>query len=165
MITLILIWTSIVKAQEILHAQDVAPRFFNIQSNEKVEYRLSSHRAKPDQNIYVHIPNQGYIVKISCVHYLQDICTEADNQNQFRKILNMDLVAYKNNIYIKNLKYINTQNMQQKAIQYTDQQIHDFYHTDTQNLQYQLFSMVLFSLFAVYVSFRVLRNFKSFLTK
>ncbi|OTG81041.1 hypothetical protein [Acinetobacter sp. ANC 4648] len=164
-ITLILIWTSIVKAQEVLQANHVQPRSFSLQSNEKIEYRLSSQRSKSDQNIYVHIPNQGYIVKISCAHYLQDICTDVDNQNQSRKILNLDLVAYKHNVYIKNLKYINTETMQQKAIQYTEQQIRDFYNTDIQNLKYQLFSMVLFSLFALYVSFRVLRNFKSFLAK
>lgn len=164
-ITLMLVWTCIVKTQDYFQAKNIQAKAFSLSSNQQTEYRLLSDNQKTQKRLYVIIPNQGFIAKINCEHYLSTLCTDQDNQNQFRKINQIDLLAFKQHVYIQNIQYINTQNAQSKSFQFSQQQIQDFYQSDLETLKYQLFTLMLFSVFALYVCFRILRNFKSFLQK
>ena len=164
-ISFMLLWTCIVKTQEFLQAQQVQPKKFSLSSNQTTEYRLLSNNQKPDQLLYVLIPNQGFIAKINCEHYLATLCTDQNNQTQFRRIDQIDLLAFKQHVYIQNIRYTNTQDLKPQSFQFTNPQIQAFYQVDIQQLKYQLFTLALFSLFALYVCFRMIRNFKSFLNK
>lgn len=164
-ITIMLVWTCIVKTQDYFQAQHVQAKPFSLSSNEKTEYRLLSDNQKTKKLLYVIIPNQGFIAKINCEHYLTTLCTDQDNQTQFRKINQVDLLAFKQHVYIQNINYTHTQNTQRKSFNFTSEEIQSFYQADIETLKYQLFTLVLFSFFALYVCFRILRNFRSFLQK
>lgn len=165
LISLMLLWTCVVKIKEILDAPSAQATTFQLKSDAQQQYRLVSHRDRPDQKIFITLPNQTSVMTIPCTHYLNNICTIQDDQQFFRVIQQIELQNFKNHIYIKNVSFTHSQTLNTRSIQYTDQQIHDFYLADIENLKYQVFSLILFTLFALYASFRILRNFKQFLHK
>jgi len=67
--------------------------------------------------------------------------------------------------YIENITYQDSRTQKQQQWSYSKQQIQQFYQVDIASLKYIVFSILLFALAALYVSIRILRNFKNFLTR
>lgn len=166
LVSAILMWTTLVKSYEAWTAPKVQPQLTHLEStlNNK-EFRLVSNNQKPDQKIFITVPNQGYIFTVSCEHYLNTLCKDQDNQHYFRLIKSLDLVHYQSHHYIQKIRYQNTQTLQNAEFAFTSQQINMFYAHDIKNMRYQLILLWFFSLFALYVSMRILRNFQAFLNK
>lgn len=165
LITAMLIWTCVIKTLELTHIKNTADNVTTFASNTQTEYRLLSNNKKPDQKILITIPNQGYIAEINCEHYLNTLCTDADNQHPFRKINKITLQNYGNKSYIQDISYTNTQDMQQKSFQFKQVDIQSFRALDKTTLIHQIISLCLFALFAIYVCFRILKDFRRFLNK
>lgn len=165
LVSLILIWTTSVKTVEVFNAPHVKATSTQLSSTSAQEFCLIGNNQKPDQKLFITIPNQGYVATISCIHYMDSLCTDQDNQHQFRKINSIKIINYKSNQYIQHIDFTNTQTLQKKSFDFTEQQIADFYTADTEKLKFQLIPLFFFSLFAIYVSVRILRNFKTFLNK
>ncbi|WP_173910258.1 hypothetical protein [Acinetobacter sp. Marseille-Q1618] len=165
LISVVLIWTTLVKTYEVFTATQVQPKTTHLESTLDKEFRLVSNNQKPDQKIFITIPNQGYIFTISCEHYMTSLCTDLDNQHYFRQIKTLDLIHYRNHHYVQNISYQNTQSLENKSFHFNQKQIFEFYIADIEKLKYQLILLWFFSLFAIYVSTRILRNFPTFLNK
>ncbi|MDM1756066.1 hypothetical protein HX127_00515 [Acinetobacter sp. 256-1] len=164
-VSTLLIWTTLVKTYEAFTAHQVTPQYTHLASTPLKELRLVSNNQKPDEKIFITLPNQGYIFTISCEHYMNSLCTNADNQHYLRQIKTLDLVHYGKYHYIQNIKYQNTQNLETKSFHFDNQQIHQFYTTDIESLKFQLILLWFFSLFALYVCIRIVRDFQTFLNK
>lgn len=165
LISLILIWTTSVKTAEVFTAHQVQPQSSQLKSTTAQEFRLVSNNQKPDQKVFITIPNQGYIVAVSCLHYMTSLCTDPNNQHQFRKINSIQIINYNAHQYIQNIDFTNTQTLQNETFHFTESEIAKFYAADIEKLKFQLIPLFFFSLFAMYVSIRILRNFKTFLNK
>ncbi|WP_111859878.1 hypothetical protein [Acinetobacter sp. CFCC 10889] len=164
-VSALLIWTTVVKTYEAFTAHQVQAQFTHLASTTNKEFRLVSNNQKPDQKIFITIPNQGYIFTISCEHYMNSLCTDADNQHYFRQIKAIDLIHYRSHHYIQNISYQNTQSLENKHFHFDQQQITAFYAKDIESLKFQLILLWFFSLFAIYVCIRILRDFQTFLNK
>ncbi|ANF81342.1 hypothetical protein A3K93_03445 [Acinetobacter sp. NCu2D-2] len=163
-VTLSLVLTCFTKLNEIIKAdqyyQDA--KTLSLQSQNDRQFVLVSNNKKSDQAIFILLANQGYVSKVSCEHYAQ-LCLDEDNQTHTRQIQSIDLIKIGQQHYIQKLSYVDSRNGQAKNFEYSQSEIHQFYQQDVSNLKYIIFAIALFAIAALYVSFRILRNFKQFL--
>jgi len=167
LITLALFFSAYSKSKEILQAdqQFQQAKHISLKSTDQEQLVLVSNNKRPDQAIFILIAQNGYIAKLNCEHYLQDICTDEYNQLHTRQIQQLDLLKVGQQHYIENIRYQDSRTQKQQQWSYSTQQIQQFYQTDIASLKYIVFSIVLFALAALYVSIRIIRNFKKFLTR
>lgn len=166
LITLALFFSAYSKSKEILQAdqQFQQAKHISLKSTDQEQLVLVSNNKRPDQAIFILIAQNGYIAKLNCEHYLQDICTDEYNQLHTRQIQQLDLLKVGQQHYIENIRYQDSRTQKQQQWSYSTQQIQQFYQADIASLKYIVFSIVLFALAALYVSIRIIRNFKKFLT-
>ncbi len=165
LITLTLFLSIFSKSREIIKA-DQAFQYatqISLKSTPDKQLVLVSNNQRPDQAIYIVIAQNGYITKLNCQHYLQDICTDEYNQSHTRQIQQLELLKIGQQFYIQQINYKNSLTQKQQQWSYSKPQIEQFYQTDISDLKYHLFSMALFALAALYVSIRIIRNFKQFI--
>ncbi|OTG76849.1 hypothetical protein B9T23_07605 [Acinetobacter terrae] len=167
LITLALFFSAYSKSKEILQAdqQFQQAKHISLKSTDQEQLVLVSNNKRPDQAIFILIAQNGYIAKLNCEHYLQDICTDEYNQLHTRQIQQLDLLKVGQQHYIENIRYQDSRTNKQQQWSYSTQQIQQFYQADIASLKYIVFSIVLFALAALYVSIRIIRNFKKFLTR
>lgn len=167
LITLALFLSAYSKSKEILQAdqQLQQAKHISLKSTAQEQLVLVSNNKRPDQAIFILIAQNGYVVKLPCEHYQQDICTDEYNQLHTRKIQQLDLLKVGQQHYIENVRYQDSRTQKQQQWSYSPQQIQQFYQADIASLKYIVFSIVLFALAALYVSIRIIRNFKKFLTR
>ncbi|MFD1438443.1 hypothetical protein [Acinetobacter terrae] len=167
LITLALFFSAYSKSKEILQAdqQFQQAKHISLKSTDQEQLVLVSNNKRPDQAIFILIAQNGYIAKLNCEHYLQDICTDEYNQLHTRQIQQLDLLKVGQQHYIENIRYQDSRTQKQQQWSYSTQQIQQFYQADIARLKYIVFSIVLFALAALYVSIRIIRNFKKFLTR
>ena len=167
LITLALFFSAYSKSKEILQAdqQFQQAKHISLKSTDQEQLVLVSNNKRPDQAIFILIAQNGYIAKLNCEHYLQDICTDEYNQLHTRQIQQLDLLKVGQQHYIENIRYQDSRTQKQQQWTYSTQQIQQFYQADIASLKYIVFSIVLFALAALYVSIRIIRNFKKFLTR
>ncbi|TCB61093.1 hypothetical protein [Acinetobacter terrae] len=167
LITLALFFSAYSKSKEILQAdqQFQQAKHISLKSTDQEQLVLVSNNKRPDQAIFILIAQNGYIAKLNCEHYLQDICTDEYNQLHTRQIQQLDLLKVGQQDYIENVRYQDSRTQKQQQWSYSTQQIQQFYQADIASLKYIVFSIVLFALAALYVSIRIIRNFKKFLTR
>lgn len=165
LITLALFLSVFSKTQEILQADQAfqQARQISLKSTPGKQLVLVSNNQRPDQAIYIVIAQNGYIAKLNCQHYLQDICTDEYNQSHTRQIRQLDLLKIGQQHYIQQVSYQDSLTRKQQQWSYSKPQIQQFYQADISDLKYHLFSMTLFALAALYVSIRIIRNFKKFI--
>lgn len=165
--TCALFLTCFAKTKEILYAEQTFAQAQSFKMNSKPDQILIllSNNKKPDDHIYVHVANQGYIAKLSCEHYLAELCIDDYNEQHTRQIQSIELLKAGQFNYIQHVSYLDTRTQQLKTFRYTPEQIQQFYQADITNLKYIVFGVLLFALIALYVSVRILRNFKQFLEK
>ena len=77
----------------------------------------------------------------------------------------LDLIKAGNFHYIQNVQYTDSRTQRSQRLSYTPEQIQQFYLQDIADLKYAVFGVGLFALAALFVSFRILRNFRKFLNK
>lgn len=166
-VTLSLIFTCVAKVNEILHADQsyAEATTTRLHSDAEKQWVLVSNNTKPDHAIFVLMANNGYVAKIECAHYLTDICVDGENKSHRRQIQSIELLDVGQHHYIKNVSFKNSVNGQKTELKYSDAQLQQFYQTDIANLKYVIFGVALFAFAAIYVSFRIIRDFKKFLTK
>ena len=167
LITLALFFSAYSKSKEILQAdqQFQQAKHISLKSTDQEQLVLVSNNKRPDQAIFILIAQNGYIAKLNCEHYVQDICTDEYNQLHTRQIQQLDLLKVGQQDYIENVRYQDSRTQKQQQWSYSTQQIQQFYQADIARLKYIVFSIVLFALAALYVSIRIIRNFKKFLTR
>ena len=167
LITLALFFSAYSKSKEILQAdqQFQQAKHISLKSTDQEQLVLVSNNKRPDQAIFILIAQNGYIAKLNCEHYLQDICTDEYNQLHTRQIQQLDLLKVGQQHYIENIRYQDSRTQKQQQWSYSTQQIQQFYQADIASLKYIVFSIVLFALAALYVSIRIIRNFKQFLMR
>jgi hypothetical protein len=167
LITLALFFSAYSKSKEILQAdqQFQQAKHISLKSTDQEQLVLVSNNKRPDQAIFILIAQNGYIAKLNCEHYLQDICTDEYNQLHTRQIQQLDLLKVGQQHYIEHVRYQDSRTQKQQQWSYSAQQIQQFYQADIASLKYIVFSIVLFALAALYVSIRIIRNFKKFLTR
>ena len=167
LITLALFFSAYSKSKEILQADQrfQQAKHISLKSTDQEQLVLVSNNKRPDQAIFILIAQNGYIAKLNCEHYLQDICTDEYNQLHTRQIQQLDLLQVGQQHYIENIRYQDSRTQKQQQWTYSTQQIQQFYQADIASLKYIVFSIVLFALAALYVSIRIIRNFKKFLTR
>ena len=167
LITLALFFSAYSKSKEILQADQAfqQAKHISLKSTDQEQLVLVSNNKRPDQAIFILIAQNGYIAKLNCEHYLQDICTDEYNQLHTRQIQQLDLLKVGQQHYIENIRYQDSRTHKQQQWSYSTQQIQQFYQADIASLKYIVFSIVLFALAALYVSIRIIRNFKKFLTR
>lgn len=165
-VTAALILTGFAKSSEIFHAAQnfEQAKKIHLQSTAQQQFALLSNNKKPDEAVYVVIAQNGYIAKSSCSHY-PEICLDQYNQQQTRQIQTIDLLHAGNFHYIEKVSFTDSRTQQRHTFSYTPEQIQQFYQADVSSLKYATFGIGLFALAAVFVSFRILRNFKKFIRK
>lgn len=165
LITLAL-WLSVFsKSKEIFQADQLfqQAKQISLKSTSQEQLVLVSNNQPPDQTIYIVIAQNGYIAELPCEHYLKDICTDEYNQQHTRQIKQLDVLKVGQNQYIQQISYQDSRTQKQQQWFYSKQQIQQFYQADIDSLKYHIFSILLFALAALYVSIRILRNFKKFI--
>ncbi|WP_407305297.1 hypothetical protein [Acinetobacter sp.] len=167
LITLALFFSAYSKSKEILQAdqQLQQAKHISLKSTAQEQLVLVSNNKRPDQAIFILIAQNGYIAKLPCEHYQQDICTDEYNQLHTRQIAQLDLLKIGQLNYIKNITYQDSRTQKPQQLSYSTQQIQQFYQADITSFKYIVFSILLFAFAALYVSIRILRNFKKFLTR
>ncbi|MGY5392218.1 hypothetical protein [Acinetobacter sp. NigerLNRRAM0016] len=167
LITLALVWTCIVKTLEIKNATQALSQAqqFELKSTAAKPLVLVTNNQKPDESVFILVANQGFIAKMSCEHYAQDLCTDAENQSHRRQIDVLGLKQIGQQHYIQHIQLHDSQTQKVSRFAYSDAQIQAFFQQDIQQLKYVVFGIAIFALIALYVSFRILRNFKQFLRK
>lgn len=165
LITLALFLSILSKSKEIFYAEQFFQnaQSISLKSNDKEQLVLVSNNQRSDQNIFIVIANNGFIAKVNCEHYSKDICTDAYNQLHTRQINQINLLNIGHQHYIENVHYRDSRTQKQYQLNYSKQQIQQFYQTDISNLKYTTFSMFLFAIAALYVSIHILRNFRKFI--
>ncbi len=166
-ITAALILTCYSKTQEILRAEHYfsQAKTISLDSTPKEQLVLVSNNESPDRAIFIMLANNGYLAKMNCENYAQDICLDEFNQQHTRQIQHLDLLKIGQFQYIQNVSFTNSRTGQKKQLRYSDAQLKQFYQNDISGLKYTVFGMALFAFAALYVSYRIVRNFKSFLNK
>ncbi|OTG69249.1 hypothetical protein B9T25_01250 [Acinetobacter sp. ANC 4470] len=167
LITIALFFSVYSKSKEILNADQAfqQAKHISLKSTMQEQLVLVSNNKRPDQAIFILIANNGFISKINCEHYLQDICTDEYNQIHTRQIKQIDLLKIGQFNYIQMVSYQDSRTQKQQQWTYSQQQIQQFYQADISSLKYIIFSISLFALAALYVSIRIIRNFKKFLSR
>ena len=167
LITIALFFSVYSKSKEILNADQTfqQAQHLSLKSTPQEQLVLVSNNKRPDQAIYILLAHNGYVAKVNCEHYLQDICTDAYNQSHTRQIKQINLVKIGQQHYIEHVNYQDSLTQKQQQWSYSKQQIQQFYQADISSLKYIVFSISLFALAALYVSIRIIRNFKQFLSR
>ncbi|RZJ23923.1 MULTISPECIES: hypothetical protein [unclassified Acinetobacter] len=165
LITLALFLSIFSKSREILQADQAFQQAeqISLTSTPNKQLVLVSNNQRPDQAIYIVIAQNGYIAQLRCEHYLNDICTDEYNQSHTRQIQQLELLKIGQYQYIQQVSYQDSRTQKRQQWSYSKQQIQQFYQADISDLKYSLFSMALFALAALYVSIRIIRNFKKFI--
>ena len=165
-ITAALILTCLSKSIEIIQSEQkfTEAKKIHLQSSAKEQLVLLSNNKSPDEAIYIAIAQNGYIAKSNCSHYPQ-ICVDDYNQQHTRQIQNIDLLHAGQFYYIQQVQYTDSRTQERKTLSYSAAQIQQFYRADVSGLKYTVFGIGLFAIAALYVSIRILRNFKTFLGK
>ena len=155
------------KTQEILNAEKnfKQAKMLSLKSSSSEQLVLVSNNKRPDQSIFIVIANNGFISKINCEPYLKDICTDEYNQLHTRQISQIDLLKIGQHTYIQQLNYQDSRTQKQQQLHYSKAQIQQFYQNDISKLKYIVFSILLFAFAALYVSVKIIRNFKKFLSQ
>lgn len=166
LVTLSLLLTCFSKTYAILQAnQDYAERQrIHLSSDSQQQFVLLSDNKKSNQALYILLAGQGYLSKMNCQHY-PTLCTEEYNQSHTRQIQTADLVKTGNFSYLENIQFRDSRTGQSSQLHVTEQQIAQFYKDDLSNLKYSVFAIALFACAALFVSFKLIRNFRRFLTK
>lgn len=165
-ITAALILTCLSKSIEIAQSEQnfAQAKKIHLQSSDKEQLVLLSNNKSPEEAVYIAIAQNGYIAKSNCSHY-PEICIDDYNQQHTRQIQNIDLLHAGQFHYIQQVRYTDSRTQAPKTLNYSAEQIQQFYRADVSSLKYTLFGIGLFALAAMYVSIRILRNFKTFLGK
>lgn len=166
MVTLSLCITCVSKIQEIMHADQAyqQAKSFRLVSTPEQQYVLVSDNQKPNNAVFVLIAGNGYISKTSCEHYAK-LCSDEINQSHTRQIENIHLFRVAHHTYIEQVQWRDSRTGQVTQLEYSKNEIQQFYQNDISNLKYTVFGIALFTLAALYVSVKLLRNFRRFLTK
>ena len=166
LVTLSLMFTCVAKIQEILKADQYYQQAASIplKSSAKAQYVLVSNNQRPDNALFILIAGNGYVAKISCEHYAA-LCTDDYNQSHTRQIQNVNLVKVRNYFYIENIQFQDSRTGQITKVSYSKNELKQFYNNDISNLKYILFAISLFTLAALFVSIKILKNFRRFLEK
>ncbi|MGE8538823.1 MAG: hypothetical protein ACN6NI_06035 [Acinetobacter sp.] len=166
LITLSLCFTCFAKMQEILQAKQHYQQATNIplKSTAGEQYVLLSNNQRPDNAIFILIAGNGYVAKINCEHY-SALCSDDDNQSHTRQIQTVDLIKAGNLFYIEKIQFRDSRTGKATALEYSKDDIQQFYQNDISNLKYIVFAIALFALAALFVSFKILKNFRRFLQK
>lgn len=165
-ITAALILTCVTKTQEIFNAQKnfVNAEKISLHSTPQKPLVLVSNNQKPDQKLVVLIANNGYIAQLNCENYA-NLCTTQYNLSHTRQIQTINLVKAGQFFYIQHVNYRDSRTGQTSTFDYSDAQIQNFYENDVSSLKYIVFGIALFAAAAIFVSQRILRNFRRFLSK
>ena len=167
LITLALFISLYAKGKEIINAEQAfqQAKIVSLKSNPQQQLVLLSNNQGSQKLIYILLAHNGYVAKVRCEHYLTDICTDAYNDSHTRQIRDVDLLTVNQHSYIKKVNYQDSLTQQQQQWSYVKAQIRDFYQADILTLKYIVFSILLFALAALYVCIRIIKNFKTFLTR
>lgn len=165
-VTLSLFATCFAKLYEILKADEnyAQAQHISLISNKQEQFVLVSNNQKPDNAIFVLIAGNGYIAKISCDHYTK-LCSDDDNTSHTRQIQSINLFKAGQHTYIKNVSFVDSRTQQQTEVEFSTNEIQQFYKNDISNLKYVIFGIGLFALAALYVSLKILKNFRRFIGK
>lgn len=71
----------------------------------------------------------------------------------------------RNYFYIENIQFQDSRTGQITKLSYSKNELKQFYNNDISNLKYILFAISLFALAALFVSIKILKNFRRFLEK
>ncbi|MCU4414010.1 hypothetical protein KTH71_08160 [Acinetobacter sp. WU_MDCI_Axc73] len=164
-ITAALVITCLIKAQDILNSNKLyeGRKVVHFDTDASHQYILMSNNQKPDQSALIVLKDHGYVMKLSCEHYLKTICTDQYNLFSTRYIRKATIQSVGNYLYFQNIQWIDIQNNQSTTLTWSQQDIQQFYQKDIDNLKYILAALLLFSLSGLYVCYRILQNFKQFL--
>ncbi|GAA5557315.1 hypothetical protein Asch01_02038 [Acinetobacter schindleri] len=166
LVTLALCFTCFAKIQEIMQAEQhyQQGKSLSLTSSPDQQYVLLSNNQKPDHAIFVLIAGNGYISKSSCTHYTV-LCSDDFNQSHTRQIDQVKLFKAGEFSYIQQVKYKDSRTGQVSEFSYSANEIQQFYQQDIAGLKYVVFGISLFALAALFVSFKLIRNFRRFLNK
>ena len=166
LITLSLCFTCFAKIQEILHTEQHYQQATSIplRSTTGEQYVLVSNNQRPDNAIFILIAGNGYVAKINCEHY-STLCSDDYNQSHTRQIQSVDLIKAGNLFYIEKIQFRDSRTGNATSLEYTQDDIQQFYQNDISNLKYTVFAIALFTLAALFVSIKILKNFRRFLHK
>ncbi|RKG31967.1 hypothetical protein D7V21_12560 [Acinetobacter guerrae] len=164
-ITAALVVTCIVKAQDILKSSETyeSRKTIKFDTDSNHQYILMSNNQKPDQSALIVLKDHGYVVKLSCEHYLKTVCTDQYNLFSTRYIRKATIQSIGNYVYFQNIQWTDIQNNQPTALTWSQQDIQQLYQNDIDNLKYILGALILFSLSGLYVCYRIIRNFRKFI--
>lgn len=165
-ITLSLLITCFTKINEIIHADDnyAHAKTLSLKSSPQEQFVLLSNNQKSDNALFVLIAGNGYIAKTSCDHYAK-LCSDNDNQSHSRQINTVDLIKIGQYNYIQHVQYFDTRTNQSSFIEFSKQEIQQFYQNDIAGLKYVVFGIGLFALAALFISCKILKNFRRFINK
>jgi hypothetical protein len=135
------------------------------ESSEKEQFVLVSNNQKPDNSLYVVIANNGYLVKLNCDHYKSDLCVDEYNKTHTRLISDITMTKIGNYNYISNVNFKDSRTQKTSNYSYSAQSIEQFYKADISNLKFTILGIALFAFAALFVSFRIMKNFKKFVSK
>lgn len=166
MVTLALFLTCFAKFQEILQADHeyTNAQTIHLKSDAKNQFVLVSNNQNPDNAIFLHLAGQGYVAKIKCEHY-KALCTDEMNQSHTRQIQNIDLLKVGTHWYIQKVLYRDSRTQKQQQFEYSSAELKQFYDNDIRNLKYVIFGVALFAFAALFVSIKIIKNFRRFLNK
>ncbi|MBJ9986051.1 hypothetical protein IAE19_11460 [Acinetobacter sp. S40] len=164
-ITAALVITCVVKAEDILKGTEAyqSRKVIQFDTDANHQYILMSNNQRPDQAALIVLKDQGYMAKLSCEHYLATVCTDQYNLFSTRYLHKATIQSIGNYFYFQNLQWIDIQNNQSTSLTWSQQDIQQFYQNDINNLKYILGALILFSFSGLYVCYRILRNFKTFI--
>ena len=134
-------------------------------SSNQQSYLLLSNSQKPDRAIFIVLKGKGYISKISCEHYQATLCLSGYDKSPYREVQKAVLQIIGPYQYIQSINYVDTQTNMPSNLTLTQQQVINFYQQDMSALKYYLLGVFLFTIIALISSIRILKNFRSFLTK
>jgi hypothetical protein len=165
-VTFALFLTCFAKFQEILQADHeyTNAQTVNLKSDTKNQFVLVSNNQSPDNALFLHLAGQGYVAKIKCDHY-SALCTDEINQSHTRQVQNIDLLKVGTHWYIQKVDYRDSRTQQKQQFEYSLAEIKQFYDNDISNLKYVIFGIALFALAALFVSIKIIKNFRRFLNK
>jgi hypothetical protein len=166
-LTLALFLSVFSKGKDIFSAEQSfqQAKLISLKSTSNKQLVLVSNNQRPDQAIFILIAHNGFIRKLNCTHYLKDICTDEYNQLHTRQVSQIDLFKVGQYFYIQQLNYQDSRTQKQQHLQYSKAQIQQFYQHDISNLKDIVFSVLLFAFAALFVSIKIIRNFKTFLSR
>ena len=165
-VTLALFLTCFAKFQEILQAdqQYKQARTIALTSDANKQFVLVSNNQNPDNAIFIQVAGQGYVAKIRCEHYPL-LCKDEMNQSHTRQIQQVELLKVGSHWYIQQLSYKDSRTQKADHFEFSPTDVQQFYKNNINHLKYVIFGIALFALAALFVSVKIIRNFRRFLTK